>query len=89
MQNLLRLGYEKIPLLTSIIYWGDYLSTILKALQKDLRMDSDKQPLSGHSFRVGAALDLLEQGEPLEKIMLKGGWQTDSSAMKYLRNWAH
>jgi integrase len=63
------------------------VSTILKALQKDLKMDSDEQPLSGHSFRVGAALDLLEKGEPLEKIMLKGGWQTDSTAMKYLRNW--
>ena len=63
------------------------ISTILKALQKDLKMDSDEQPLSGHSFRVGAALDLLEQGEPLERIMLRGGWQTDSTAMKYLRNW--
>ena len=63
------------------------VSTILKALQKDINMDSDEQPLSGHSFRVGAALDLLEQGEPLEKIMLRGGWQTDSTAMKYLRNW--
>ena len=62
------------------------ISTILKALQKDLKMDSDEQPLSGHSFRVGAALDLLEQGEPLERIMLRGGWQTDSTAMKYLRN---
>ena len=62
------------------------VSTILKALQKDLKMDSDEQPLSGHSFRVGAALDLLEQGEPLERIMLRGGWQTDSSTMKYLRN---
>lgn len=65
------------------------ISTTLRALQKNLKMDSDEQPLSGHSFRVGAALDLLEQGEPLEKIMLKGGWQTDSSAMKYLRSWAH
>jgi site-specific recombinase XerD len=65
------------------------VSTLLKALQKDLKMDSDKQPLSGHSFRVGAALDLLEQGEPLERIMLRGGWQTDSTAMRYLRNWAH
>ena len=65
------------------------ISTILKALQKDLKIDSDEQPLSGHSFRVGAALDLLEQGEPLEKIMLRGGWQTDSTAMKYLRNWAY
>ena len=65
------------------------ISITLRALQKDLEMDSDEQPLSGHSFRVGAALDLLEQGEPLEKIMLKGGWQTESTAMKYLRNWAH
>jgi site-specific recombinase XerD len=63
------------------------VSTVLKGLQKDLKMDSDQQPLSGHSFRVGAALDLLEQGEPLERIMLRGGWQTDSTAMKYLRNW--
>ena len=63
------------------------ISTILKALQKDLKMDSNEQPISRHSFRVGAALDLLEQGEPLERIMLRGGWQTDSTAMKYLRNW--
>ncbi len=63
------------------------ISTLLKALQKDLKIDSDEQPLSGHSFRVGAALDLLEQGEPLEKIMLRGGWQSDSTAMSYLRNW--
>ena len=63
------------------------ISTLVITLQKDLKIDSDKQPLSGHSFRVGAALDLLEQGEPLERIMLRGGWQTDSTAMKYLRNW--
>jgi hypothetical protein len=62
------------------------ISTLLKALQKDLKMDSDEQPLSGHSFRVGAALDLLEQGEPIERIMLRGGWQTDSTAINYLLN---
>jgi len=75
-------------------YFGDNLhpasiSTLLKALQKDLKMDTDGQPPSGHSFRVGAALDLLKQGEPLERIMLRGGWQTDSTAMKYLQNWVH
>ena len=64
------------------------ISTILKILQEGAKTGSNQQPLSGHSFRVGAALDLLEQGEPLEKIMLKVGWQTDSTAMKYLRNWA-
>jgi integrase len=63
------------------------ISTLLKALQKDLKVDYDGQSLSGHSFRVGAAIDLLEQGEPLERIMLRGGWQTDSTAMSYLRNW--
>jgi len=82
-------------ILRSINRHGDFgnnlhpasISTLLKALQKDLKMDSYEQPLSGHSFRVGAALDLLEQGEPLERIMLRGGWQTDSTAMSYLRNW--
>ena len=46
------------------------VSTLLKALQKDLKMDADEQSLSGHSFRVGATLDLVEQGEPLERIMI-------------------
>jgi site-specific recombinase XerD len=63
------------------------ISTILKALQTGLEDAATKKPLSGHSFRVGAALDLLEQGEPLERIMIKGGWETDSTAIKYLRNW--
>lgn len=63
------------------------VSSILKNLQKNSKGASSKQLLSGHSFRVGAALDLLEQGESLEKIMLKGGWKTDAAAMKYLRNW--
>ena len=58
-------------------------------MQRDIKMDSDEQLLSGHSFRVSEALDLLEQGELLEKIMLKGGWQTDSTAMSYLRNWIY
>ena len=74
-------------------YFGENLhpasiSTLLKALQEDLKTASNEQPLSGHSFRVGAALDLLEQGEPLERIMLRGGWQTDSTAMKYLRHFS-
>ena len=65
------------------------ISTILKALQPELEDAVTTKPLSGHSFRVGAALDLLEQGEPLERIMLRGGWQTDSTAIKYLRNWIY
>jgi integrase len=65
------------------------ISTILKALQIGLGDGTKVKSLSGHSFRVGAALDLLEQGEPLERIMLRGGWQSDSTALTYLRNWCH
>lgn len=31
---------------------------------------------SGHSFRVGAALDLLEAGASLETILLRSGWRS-------------
>jgi len=48
------------------------VSIILKGLQYNLDIASTQQSLSGHSFRVGAALDLLEQGEGIEKIMLRG-----------------
>jgi hypothetical protein len=39
-------------------------------------------------MRVGAALDLLERGIPLEKIMLRGGWGTKSTTLRYLRAWS-
>ena len=48
------------------------IKVILPDLQHFARLKFDK-PLSGHSFRVGAALDMLENSEPLEKIMLRGG----------------
>ena len=63
------------------------IGTILKALQTELEDGATTKPLNGHSLRIGVALDLPEQGEPLERIMLAGGWRADSTAMKYLRNW--
>ena len=58
----------------------------LKVLQRDAKLKQVAE-LSGHSFRVGGAIDLLEAGESLEKIMLRGGWKSESSAVKYLRGW--
>ena len=58
----------------------------LKELQQLAELDLSGK-LSGHSFRVGAALDLLEQGEPLPKIMLRGSWQSESTVIRYLREW--
>ena len=43
--------------------------------------------LSGHSFRVGGAIDMLSNGIPLERIMLRGRWKSEVTAMRYLRNW--
>jgi len=62
------------------------INHILKSLQKQAGLNQIGE-LSGHSFRVGAALDLLDKNIPLEKIMLRGGWKSETSAMRYLRNW--
>ena len=59
----------------------------LKSLQKKAGLNQIGE-LSGHSFRVGAALDLLDKNIPLEKIMLRGGWKSEASAMRYLQSWS-
>ena len=63
------------------------INHILKNLQKQAGLNQIGE-LSGHSFRVGAALDLLDKNIPLEKIMLRGGWKSETSAMKYLQSWS-
>ena len=64
---------------------GTSVSKILKELQQQAGLKVNN--LSGHSFRVGAAIDLLEKGYSLEKIMLIGGWKSETTALRYLRNW--
>lgn len=63
------------------------INLILRRLQAAAGLDHLK-PLSGHSFRVGAALDLLKRGVDFEVIMLRGGWRSPSTALSYLRTWA-
>ena len=63
------------------------INHILKSLQKQAGLNKIGE-LSGHSFRVGAALDLLDKNIPLEKIMLRGGWKSETSAMRYLQSWS-
>lgn len=62
------------------------VNIILKRLQAEAELDIQPS-LSGHSFRVGRALDLLNEGESLPKIMLRGGWSAESTVMRYLRAW--
>ena len=62
------------------------LNKILKTLQRKAKLHNIGE-LSGHSFRVGAAVDLLDKGVPLERVMLRGGWKSENTALRYLRNW--
>ena len=63
------------------------IGLIINALYRRCDINEPEQTFSGHSFRVGAALDLLEAGASLELIMLRGGWCSSDSAMGYLRSW--
>ena len=63
------------------------IGLIINALYRRCEINESEQIFSGHSFRVGAALDLLEAGASLELIMLRGGWRSSDNAMGYLRNW--
>lgn len=49
--------------------------SILNRLLAKTSLPTHKVRGSGHSFRVGAAIDLVESGAFLEKIMLRGGWR--------------
>ena len=60
------------------------INQILVKLQNRAGLTLERN-LSGHSFRVGAAVDMLLAGETMERIMLKGGWKSESTVMRYLR----
>ena len=63
------------------------IGTILNGLKANLGNEMNNCHFSGHSFRVGAAIDLLEAGASLETIMLRGGWRSQDNALNYLRSW--
>lgn len=90
-----RIGEEEGYILRSVSKDGkvgeslspDSIVPILVDLQHRARL-RDLPRFSGHSMRVGAALDLLEKGVPLEQIMLRGGWSTKSTTLRYLAAWS-
>ena len=63
------------------------IGVILNKLTANLGSEVNKCRFSGHSFRVGAAIDLLQAGASVETIMLRGGWRSQDNAMNYLRSW--
>ena len=61
------------------------IQLILKSVSNSINKSVEGTSFSGHSFRVGAALDLLKKGETLERIMVRGGWKSQDSAIRYLQ----
>jgi len=49
------------------------IQTTLNLLQQGLGENAEVTSVSGQSYRVGAARDLLKRGEAVERILLKEG----------------
>ena len=65
-----------------INHWQDKIKKtdgyILRSFKRDLNVRKSLDR---------AAVDLLDKGVPLERIMLRGGWKSENTALRYLRNW--
>ena len=63
------------------------INRILKRLESQL--GREEQTLSGHSFRVGKTIDMIEKGFTLEQIALAGGWNSTKTVFRYAQSWTH
>ena len=63
------------------------VNRILKRLESQL--GREQQTLSGHSFRVGKTIDMIENGYTLEQIALAGGWNSTKTVFRYAQSWTH
>lgn len=64
---------------------GGQIGRIFKRLAESTGLGPEVvRHVSGHSFRVGAAQDLLVAGASLPQIMAKGGWSKVDTVMRYV-----
>lgn len=63
------------------------INRIYKKLASRANLPDDQiKNISGHSFRVGGAQDLLASGATLPLIMVKGRWSKPDTALRYLEH---
>jgi site-specific recombinase XerD len=62
------------------------ISYILRQAQENITLPGNKKPRqwTGHSFRVGAAVDLVESGYTIEQVMRKGDWKSAQAGLRYV-----
>lgn len=61
------------------------VNRILKRLES--RLGSNQPTLSGHSFRIGKTVDMIERGFSVEQIALAGGWTSTKTVLRYAQSW--
>ena len=62
------------------------ISYILRQVQANITLPGNKKPRqwTGHSFRLGAAVDLVENGYTIEQVMRKGDWRSVQAGLRYV-----
>ena len=58
------------------------ISRIFKSIAVKAKLDPEQ--ISGHSTRIGAAKDLLDNGASIGQIMAKVGWSKVDTVMRYV-----
>ena len=61
------------------------VNRILKQLEG--KVDKREKSLSGHSFRVGRTIDLINEGLSVEQIAIQGGWTSSEVVFRYAQSW--
>ena len=98
LQNLINIWHDVVGqegrILRSIDKHGNIgnklepsaISYILRQAQENITLPGNKKPRqwTGHSFRVGAAVDLVESGYSIEQVMRKGDWKSAQASMRYV-----
>jgi hypothetical protein len=81
------------PLLGELALWDPCLSLeplavsyILRQIQTNISLPRNKKPRqwTGHLFRVGAAVDLVESGYTIEQVMRKSDWKSLQLGLRYV-----
>lgn len=65
---------------------GSRIPRVYKSLARAAGLtEGAVQGIGGHSMRVGAAQNLLNQGASLPQIMVRGGWSKTDTVMRYVQ----
>ncbi|MDE1892481.1 MAG: tyrosine-type recombinase/integrase [Betaproteobacteria bacterium] len=63
------------------------INKIFKKIAHDAKLNKETiNKISGHSFRVGAARDLAQNGNDFPTLMSKGRWSKIDTVMKYIQS---